>query len=60
MIGLKTNVPAAAQELADVARLFYPMETVGQGMEDPCLAHEMTEEPSGWLHRRDGARRYAA
>lgn len=41
MIGLKTNVPAAAQELADVARLFYPMETVGQGMEDPCLAHEM-------------------
>lgn len=64
MIGLKTNVPAAAQELADVARLFYPMETVGQGMEDPCLAHEMTEEPSGWLHRarwaRGGMQREAA
>ena len=64
MIGLKTTVLAAAQELADVARLFYPMETVGEGMEEPCLAHEMTEAPSGWIHRarwvRGGAQREAA
>ncbi len=63
MIGLMTNVPAAAQELADVARLFYPMEAVGEGVEDPCLTHEMAATPSGWVHRaswtRNGVQRKA-
>jgi coproporphyrinogen dehydrogenase HemZ len=52
MIGCQTPVEAVRQELADVIRLFFPMEQViDDGQADRRLLHRMDMGIDGWHHR---------
>jgi hypothetical protein len=53
MIEITTNAPQAAQDLADVVRLFFPLEIITDQSHDegcPMLHHEMKEMEDGWHH----------